>query len=71
MLYELQLADESTGNLDRKTESEILDIFTRLAKEEGRCVIIVTHSRKVSGIADVVYGIQDGRFTVVRQTPRG
>ena len=61
------IADEPTGNLDKETEKDILDIFTGLAHNENRCVIIVTHSRKVASIADVKYAIQDGRLSVVRQ----
>jgi putative ABC transport system ATP-binding protein len=56
------IADEPTGNLDDVTESEILDILKHLAHDEGRCVIIVTHSRKVSSIADVVYRIAGGKL---------
>ena len=59
------IADEPTGNLDRETEQDILDIFTRLAHEENRCVIIVTHSRKVTSIADTVYAIQMGQLSQV------
>lgn len=61
------IADEPTGNLDKDTEKDILNIFTTLAHEENRSVIIVTHSKKVTSIADVVYGIQDGRLSVVKQ----
>ena len=61
------IADEPTGNLDKDTENDILEIFKALAHEENRCVIIVTHSRKVTSIADVVYGIQDGRLSVVKE----
>ena len=46
------VADEPTGNLDKQTESEILDIFKKLAHEEGKCVIIVTHSPNVCDIVD-------------------
>lgn len=49
------LADEPTGNLDRETENEILKIFKKLAKEENKCVIIVTHSQNVCDNADVIY----------------
>ena len=52
------LADEPTGNLDKDTEDEILKIFKKLAKEENKCVIIVTHSQNVCDIADVVYELQ-------------
>ena len=61
------IADEPTGNLDKETESDILGIFTALAHEENRCVIIVTHSRKVTSIADVMYEIKDGRLSAVRK----
>ena len=49
------LADELTGSLDRKTENEILKIFKKLAKEDNKCVIIVTHSQNVCENADVIY----------------
>ncbi|MDR2035852.1 MAG: ATP-binding cassette domain-containing protein [Coriobacteriales bacterium] len=57
------IADEPTGNLDKETEDDILNIFARLAREEDRCIIIVTHSKRVTAIADVVYRIQDGCLT--------
>jgi putative ABC transport system ATP-binding protein len=59
---ELIVADEPTGNLDKKTEDSILKIFTRLAHDEGKCVIIVTHSKKVTTIADEVWGLDKGVF---------
>lgn len=52
------VADEPTGNLDKQTESEILDIFKKLAHEENKCVIIVTHSTNVCNNADVVYDLK-------------
>ncbi|MEQ7050845.1 ABC transporter ATP-binding protein [Paenibacillaceae sp. P-4] len=62
------IADEPTGNLDKDTEAEILKIFTSLAHDEGKCVIIVTHSKKVTSIADEVLGIHAGRLFVVGET---
>lgn len=49
------IADEPTGNLDQETENEILKIFKRLAKEENKCIIIVTHSQNVCDEVDIVY----------------
>lgn len=49
------IADEPTGNLDKDTENEILKIFKHLAKDENKCVIIVTHSQNVCESVDVVY----------------
>lgn len=48
------LADEPTGNLDGETQNEIIDIFRMLA-EEGKCVIIVTHSPDVAKASDITY----------------
>ncbi len=52
------LADEPTGNLDKETENEILDIFVRLAHEENKCVIIVTHSTNVCDQVDEIYELK-------------
>ena len=49
------IADEPTGNLDKDTESEILKIFKHLAKDENKCVIIVTHSQNVCDEVDTIY----------------
>ena len=56
------IADEPTGNLDEETEESVLKIFSRLAHEEDKCVIIVTHSENVTAIADEVIGIRAGRL---------
>ena len=51
----LIIADEPTGNLDKETEEEILKIFKHLAKDENKCIIIVTHSQNVCNVSDYVY----------------
>lgn len=48
----LVLADEPTGNLDAQTGARILTLLTELFRDEGRTLILVTHSREVSAIAD-------------------
>lgn len=48
------MADEPTGNLDRKTSSIIIDLFKKLAHEENKCVIVVTHSQEVAKQSDIV-----------------
>ena len=48
------LADEPTGNLDRDTQKEIMDIFRGLA-EHGKCVILVSHSPDVAAMCDERY----------------
>ena len=51
------IADEPTGNLDKETEDEILNIFKDLAKKENKCIIIVTHSKNVVDNVDIVYNL--------------
>ena len=48
------LADEPTGNLDRDTQKEIMDIFRDLT-EQGKCVILVSHSPDVAAMCDERY----------------
>ena len=60
------IADEPTGNLDTETENDVLKILASLAHNEGKCVIIVTHSKKVSSVADKILGMKDGNLTPVR-----
>jgi len=60
------IADEPTGNLDRDTESDILKILTFLAHEEGKCVIIVTHSKKVTSIADDILRMNGGYLSPMK-----
>ena len=49
------LADEPTGNLDEQTENDIMKILVDLAKNENKCIIIVTHSANIAKKVDVVY----------------
>ena len=48
------LADEPTGNLDRDTQNEIMAIFRDLANQ-GKCVILVSHSPEVAEMCDECY----------------
>jgi len=57
------IADEPTGNLDAETERDILDILMSLTREEGRCVILVTHSKEVASIADKIFEMRGGSLS--------
>ena len=61
------LADEPTGNLDEDTQDEIMEIFTGLAYEEQKCIILVTHSPVVASLADEVYALTDTKKIKNRQ----
>lgn len=56
------LADEPTGNLDSTNSRNIVEILLRLAHENDRCVIIVTHDPAVAEAADVILKMKDGRL---------
>ena len=51
------LADEPTGNLDGETQQEIMEIFRGLA-QEGKCVILVSHSPEVAALCDERYELK-------------
>jgi putative ABC transport system ATP-binding protein len=62
---DILIADEPTGNLDNDTEDDILKILASLAHNDGKCVIIVTHSKKATSIADEVLGMKNGELSHV------
>jgi putative ABC transport system ATP-binding protein len=62
------LADEPTGNLDVQTQEGIMDIFCDLAHNEGKCVIIVTHSPDVEKRADEIYHLEKQKKTIQKKT---
>jgi putative ABC transport system ATP-binding protein len=56
------LADEPTASIDSQLGSQILDLFARLAQDENRAILIVSHDPKVRDIADRIMQIRDGRL---------
>ncbi len=56
------LADEPTGNLDTATSREIMALFTRLNKDDGITVIVVTHEADIAEYADRLIHFVDGRI---------
>ena len=47
------LADEPTGNLDEATAWDVIDLLKQIAHEEGKCVIVVTHSKELADSVDI------------------
>lgn len=63
---DIVIADEPTGNLDGDTEENIMTILQKLAHEENKCVIVVTHSKQVSKYADELWGLNQGNLVFVK-----
>ncbi|QYG94231.1 ATP-binding cassette domain-containing protein [Iamia sp. SCSIO 61187] len=59
----LLLADEPTANLDSSHGREIARLLRRLAEEDGRSVVIVSHDERLREVADRVLWLEDGEFT--------
>jgi putative ABC transport system ATP-binding protein len=57
---DLLLADEPTGNLDSKRGREIMQLLTRLNKEEGITIVMVTHEQEMAGFAERTIRFLDG-----------
>lgn len=56
------LADEPTGNLDRKNSEEITGLFRLVNKRLNSTIMIITHDEKVANACDKVYRMVDGRL---------
>ena len=63
----LVLGDEPTGNLDSVNSARVVDLFRRLAHEQGRAVVCVTHDPGIAEVADIKVSMLDGRVTEVRR----
>ena len=55
-------ADEPTGNLDEENADAVMDLLKRLAHEQGKTVIVVTHDRLLAEEADRYYRLQKGKI---------
>lgn len=65
----LLLADEPTGNLDRKNSDEILDLLMLCHRNWGQTILLVTHDEHLAAQADRVITLSDGR--IVSDRSRG
>lgn len=65
------LADEPTGNLDSRSSVEIMELFTKLNRNNGNTVIIVTHEPDIAEFTDRVVTFKDGRIITDELTDNG
>ena len=54
------LADEPTGALDSKTGRLVMDIFHKLHKEQGKTIVLITHSPELASETERIVTIRDG-----------
>ena len=66
----LLLADEPTGNLDTRTSHEIMETLTRLNREQGVTIVVVTHEADIAAYADRVLTMRDGQLIADKRNPK-
>lgn len=60
--HDVIIADEPTGNLDEETTFQIVELFKRIAHEDNKIVIMVTHESEVADASDIVYTLKHRMF---------
>jgi len=65
------LADEPTGNLDRRTGDHVLTLLRRLCDEHGQTVVMVTHDPRDAARSDRIVRLEDGRIVEEQRLARG
>ncbi|MGH1660795.1 ABC transporter ATP-binding protein [Enterococcus avium] len=55
------LADEPTGNLDTKTELEVMSLLKKSVEKFGQTLIMITHDEGIAQTADHIVHLEDGR----------
>ena len=60
---ELLLADEPTGNLDRKNSAEIVELLKESNRKFGQTLILITHDENIALQADRIIYMEDGNIT--------
>ena len=58
----LVLADEPTGNLDRETGQQVIELLCTIVREHGHTAVIVTHDADTAAVSDRVLRLADGRL---------
>lgn len=67
---QLLLCDEPTGALDYATGKLVLDVIARINSELGTTALVITHNAAISGMADRVVRLADGRIASIEKPER-
>jgi putative ABC transport system ATP-binding protein len=62
---EVLLADEPTGNLDRDTGSQVIELLSKLVRSRNKTLVMATHSRDLMVLADRIMIVQDGELATL------
>jgi putative ABC transport system ATP-binding protein len=65
----LVLADEPTAALDKERGRAVMELFKRVAREQGAAVLVVTHDHRTLDVFDELHEMEDGRLGPARATP--
>jgi len=57
------IADEPTGNLDRKSSQELVELLMQLKREKGLTIVLATHNLEIARKADFVYELAEGQVS--------
>ena len=60
------LADEPTGNLDSKTEQEVLGLLKITSRRFNQTIVMITHNEQIAQMADRIIRIEDGKIVTKR-----
>ena len=63
----LVLADEPTGNLDDNTGQAVMALLSEMTHQQGKTLVMVTHSHKLAALADRVLTIEAGKIVEMRE----
>lgn len=61
------LADEPTGALDSKNSDEVMAVLKEISEEAGKTVVVITHSKKYTSLADQIIYLKDGKIEEIQQ----
>ena len=60
------LADEPTGNLDSKTEQEVLGLLKITSRRFNQTIVMITHNEQIAQLADRIIRLEDGKIVTKR-----
>jgi len=63
----LLLADEPTAALDSASGNQVARLLTEVAHEHGTAVVLVTHDNRITGFADRIATLDDGKIAVIKR----